>query len=138
LELLLKRKGIEALLKKHLKRETFTNLYRDIYDGEVWKENREFFAQSGINLGLMLNIDWFCPFSRTKLSVGAIYLSIMNLPRDERFKKENMILVGVIPGPKEPDVYISFFSCFFLLLSPASLYYLFYILYYLFIISIIY
>ena len=36
----------------------------------------------------------------------------MNLPRQERFLEENIILVGVIPGPKEPHIYI---NCF---LSP--------------------
>ena len=28
---------------------------------------------------------------------------IFNLPRSERFKLENIILVGMIPGPKEPE-----------------------------------
>ena len=27
---------------------------------------------------------------------------LMNLPRAERFKAENVFLVGVIPGPQEP------------------------------------
>lgn len=35
-------------------------------------------------------------------SAGPIYLAILNLPRNERYKKENIILAGVIPGPKEP------------------------------------
>lgn len=34
--------------------------------------------------------------------VGAIYMTINNLPRAERYRKENIILVGIIPGPKEP------------------------------------
>jgi len=100
----MKRKNIKTQLEAYKKRNNEENLLRDIYDGRIWKENEKFFEKSGINLGLMLNIDWFCPFSRTKSSVGAIYLSIMNLPREERFKKENMILIGIIPGPKEPDV----------------------------------
>ena len=32
-----------------------------------------------------------------------MYLSILNLPRAERFKVHNMILVGLIPGPNEPS-----------------------------------
>lgn len=32
----------------------------------------------------------------------AIYLTILNLPRDERYKIENTVLVGLIPGPSEP------------------------------------
>ncbi len=51
-----------------------------------------------------MNVDWFNPFKHTQHSEGAIYLSIMNLPRKERFLQENIILVGVIPGPKEPSL----------------------------------
>lgn len=36
--------------------------------------------------------------------MGAIYLTIQNLPRQECYKEENVILVGVIPGPKEPKL----------------------------------
>ena len=39
-------------------------------------------------------------------SVGGIYLVIQNLPRDERFKEENVILIGCIPGPNEPHLSI--------------------------------
>lgn len=31
----------------------------------------------------------------------------MNLPRNERFKTENVILVGVIPGPSEPKLNVN-------------------------------
>ena len=51
----------------------------------------------------MLNVDWFQPFKLARYSVGMIYLVVMNLPRNERFKIENVILVGVIPGPHEPS-----------------------------------
>ena len=56
---------------------------------------------------LTLNVDWFQPFSHTEYSVGAIYLTLQNLPRSERFKEENIILVGVIPGPSEPNLVIN-------------------------------
>ena len=36
-------------------------------------------------------------------SVTVIYLALMNLPKNERFKVENVILVSVIPGPHEPS-----------------------------------
>ena len=40
----------------------------------------------------------FQPYSRrSDASVGVIYLVLLNLPREERFKWENVILVGVIP-----------------------------------------
>ena len=50
----------------------------------------------------MLNIDWFQPYALLEYSVGAIYLAIMNLPYEQRFKRENIILLGTIPGPTEP------------------------------------
>lgn len=40
-------------------------------------------------------------------SVGAIYLAIQNLPREERYKEENIILVGVLPGPSEPKLTVN-------------------------------
>lgn len=53
-----------------------------------------------------MNVDWFQPYKHTQYSVGAIYLTILNLPRQERYKLENIILVGIIPGPKEPPLTI--------------------------------
>lgn len=40
------------------------------------------------NYAVMLNIDWFQPFKYTNYSVGAIYMTILNLPRHLRFKKK--------------------------------------------------
>ena len=44
----------------------------------------------------MMNLDFFQPYKHVQYSMGAIYLTILNLPR------ENTILVGLIPGPHEP------------------------------------
>ena len=51
----------------------------------------------------MLNIDWFNPFVRGQYSVGAVYLTLLNLPRTLRYKKEYMILVALLPGGKEKE-----------------------------------
>ena len=78
----------------------------DIYDGRVWKEFKcvdgKPFLDIPYNFAFSVNIDWFQPFKHTTDSVGAIYLSILNLPRTERYKPENIILCGIIPGPSEP------------------------------------
>ena len=42
-------------------------------------------------------------------SVGVIYLVLVNLPREIRFRKKNVIIIGVIPGPKKPKGNINFF-----------------------------
>ncbi len=58
----------------------------DIYDGRVW---HDFCSPSACNFLaapfsylLTLNVDWFQPFTHTQYSVGAMYLSIQNLPRN--------------------------------------------------------
>ena len=80
----------------------------DVFDGKVWKDFLEVswqqFLSGPCSLALMLNIDWFQPFKHSVYSVGAIYLTVMNLRRSLRFKRENVILVGIIPGPTEPSL----------------------------------
>ena len=56
-----------------------------------------------------MNIDWFQPFKHIQYSVGVIYLTLMNLPRHLRYKCENIIIVGIIPGPHEPSFNINSF-----------------------------
>ena len=79
----------------------------DVYDGRIWKDflsfnGREFFSSRN-SIGMMLNIDWFQPYKHRIYSIGVIYLAIMNLPRAIRFKRDNIIIVGLLPGPKEPS-----------------------------------
>ena len=49
-----------------------------------------------------LNVDWFQMYTHINSSVGAIYLTVLNLPKYIRYKRENVILLGIIPGPNEP------------------------------------
>ena len=60
------------------------------------------FLSEQFSYALALNIDWFQPYKLTESSVGAIYLTILNLPYYVRFKREYIILLGIIPGPSEP------------------------------------
>lgn len=47
----------------------------------------------------MLNFDFFQPMKHRKdYSVDVLYLVILNLPRSERFKRENVIVVGIVPA----------------------------------------
>jgi hypothetical protein len=110
--------GLKTALTHLLNRPTFLticnswkerltgNLMGDFIDGKVWLEETEKLAKNGNCdniLGFLLNIDWFQPFKDTSYSVGVIYAVIVNLPRDIRYKDQNVIIVGVIPGPKEPS-----------------------------------
>ena len=77
----------------------------DIYDGCVWHSfSSGKFLESPQCYLITMNVDWFQPFVRTQYSVGAIYLTIQNLPHSQRYKEENVILVGMIPGPSEPSL----------------------------------
>ena len=87
------------------------DIYSDVYSGSVWKEflgpDGSPFLSTPNNYALQLNVDWFNPFKHTQHSEGVMYISILNLPRKERFSQENIILVGVIPGPKEPSLHLN-------------------------------
>ena len=108
-------KSISSVLGQHdlldqcehwRKRVIPDNTLADIYDGRVWKNFMTFkgrtFLSNPYNLGLMLNCDWFQPFDHSTYSIGVLYLVILNLPRSIRFKPENILIAGIIPGPKEP------------------------------------
>ena len=89
-------------------RNSFDSMnFTDVYDGSIWKdfmtvEGRPFLSVCN-NYGLLLNIDWLQPYKHIEYSVGVMYLVILNLPRSVRFKRENVILFGIIPGPCEPS-----------------------------------
>ena len=51
----------------------------------------------------MLNCDWFQPYKHLQYSVGAVYLTVLNLPGQMRNKIHNICLVGILPGPHEPS-----------------------------------
>ena len=92
---------------------TTSNKLHDVYDGQVWKDFLEYegksFLSTPFNYALCLNVDWFQPFDHTQHSEGVAYLTILNLPRQERYLQENILLLGVIPGPKEPPGTINSF-----------------------------
>ena len=49
----------------------------------------------------MINLNWFSPFQNSVYSTDAIYAVICNLPRELRFKPQNIITLALLPGPKE-------------------------------------
>ncbi|MES9880914.1 MAG: hypothetical protein ABW185_08540 [Sedimenticola sp.] len=106
---LLRRPTFEELCRQWQTRDVPNGHYADVYDGNVWKDfvkfNGEDFLAKSYHYGIMVNVDWFQPFKRrSDISIGVIYTVILNLPRNVRFKKENVILVGIIPAMnKEPS-----------------------------------
>ena len=72
----------------------------DIYDGNIWREFLDVMTTSTM-MGLMLNVDWFQPFEQACYSVGVVYLTIINMPCRLRYKRCNILIIGIIPGPSE-------------------------------------
>ena len=103
---LLKRKGFLEKCELWKAKTTNSDYLCDVYDGKVWQDFQSFLMQP-YSWCLALNVDWFQPFTHVSDSVGALYLVVLNLPREERYRKENMMLVGIIPGPHEPSLNIN-------------------------------
>lgn len=107
LQCLLSCPGFSLLCSTWKTRKIPQDILEDIYDGSVWKSFSSLFASSDkdkMNLGLMINCDWFQPFKcRSNNSVGALYAVVVNLPWSMRFKPENVLLIGILlPLSKEP------------------------------------
>jgi hypothetical protein len=76
-------------------------VFEDVYDGAVFREfqrNNIFCNMNSYQIALQLNADGFQPFDQVAYSITAIFAVVLNLPREIRFKEENMIIVGLIPG----------------------------------------
>lgn len=101
-----RKKSFLDLCQKWRQRVVPSDVIGDVYDGEMWRNfkgcDHRTFTDHPFNLMLFLNVDWFQPFTHVQYSVGAIYLTVQNLPRSERYKFSNVILCGIIPGPNEP------------------------------------
>ena len=52
----------------------------------------------------MLNVNWFNPFKHSPGSIGAVYCVLANLPRNERYKRENILLLALIEGEPKHDM----------------------------------
>ena len=103
---LLKRPGFLEDCEHWRKRVNNRHYLADIYDGDVWNSFFDFLSTEH-SWCLALNVDWFQPYTHVTDSVGAMYLVVLNLPREERYKRENMLMVGIIPGPNEPSLDIN-------------------------------
>ena len=106
------RPNFENSLMHWANRTNSDDILSDIYDGNIWKTFKEtnddenspnFFRSENADshLGLILNLDWFQPYDNTVHSTGVIYAAICNLPRNIRFKRENLLILGLLPGPNE-------------------------------------
>ena len=105
-----------GFLDSHLERHAQGGVLEDVWDGRIWNEfmsdptdHTRPFLNNKNNLGLLINVDWFKPFKRSEYKVAALMLTVLNLPRQERFRKKWTMIVGIIPGPSEPRLHINTF-----------------------------
>jgi hypothetical protein len=75
------------------------NISSQLVNLQQCENNLILFTKEG-NYGCILNVDWFQPYKHAHYSIDVMYLAFCNLPRDQRFRRENMLLVGPIPDMK--------------------------------------
>ena len=56
------------------------------------------------SIALALNVPWLQPFKYNPGSTGVLYMVVLSLPREERYKEENVIISGILPGPAVPKL----------------------------------
>jgi hypothetical protein len=105
--------GFEELLSRWKSKRRIPGVYADIHDGSMWQDwqslgGKPFLAENGI--ALSLNVDFFQPFTGSSYSVGVLFAVLLNLPRELRYLRENIVILGLIPGPTEPRNIMPFLS----------------------------
>ena len=80
-------------------------ILRDIWDGKLcdYLRHTRLLDHKRGDLGFFFSTDGVKLFSRGYFAVWPLILVNYNLPPSERFKEENLIIFGVIPGPKQPN-----------------------------------
>lgn len=114
---LLRRPGMVDHMKSWQSRQAVPGVYRDVYDGRVFKafwgdhgakeyeqKPTERDGDDRLALAFGLNVDWFAPFKHIKYSVGVVYWTILNLPRDIRYKPCNILISHILPTGREKGV----------------------------------
>ena len=79
----------------------------DIYDGELWKSERNGCLQNEYHLYGTLNVDLVRVFLHNTHRLGIIDAVILDLHRSERYKEEDVMGLRVIPGASEPKLYLN-------------------------------
>lgn len=115
---ILQRPGLKATMTQAWSRTRPRDTpWLDIFDAEALRgflgpDGKTLFSEQpdgSLHLVFSLFVDWFNPYGNKKAgkshSIGAIYLVCMNLPQHLRYRPENIYLVGIIPGPKEPELH---------------------------------
>lgn len=114
---ILSRPGFLEMMSKESKKaqDSSPEIMKDIFSGTAIRElegpeGQPFLedVEGELRLVFTLNIDWFNPSGKKRSGrtqkVGGIYLVCHNIPVHLRYRPENIFLLGIIPGPGEPDM----------------------------------
>ncbi|KAF7363429.1 hypothetical protein MSAN_00998700 [Mycena sanguinolenta] len=117
---LLSVEGVEAEIEKSLNKAKarIPGVYKNIFDGKICQElptadgSRFFFpsdeavAAGELRIGVTMGVDWFS-YLRSQISAShtscPISYSLINLPKNLRYRAANLLLAGIMPGPKEAN-----------------------------------
>jgi len=101
-------------VKKILYRSTYQSngrSYNDIFDGILYKNLcQEGFFSNPYDICLIGSTDGYQIFRQKRNDCWVFLYINANLPPDERVKKENLLIAGIIPGPNSPKKWIHFFN----------------------------
>jgi hypothetical protein len=103
--------GIEEALEEHRRhRPDASGEMHGLWDSPAWRQMGDYLNpdDTSLNLVFAFFMDWFNPFTNKqagkKISLGALMLTCLNLPKAERRVKAFLFLAGMAPGPKEANV----------------------------------
>ncbi|KAI0044241.1 hypothetical protein FA95DRAFT_1497378 [Auriscalpium vulgare] len=129
LRAIVRRKGFRKLIRDSRNRPVQQNnddnfVMTDMYDADIWHELQTGIQREVGNLGsirdapindsegrladcrfglhLSVNLDWFGALSGRPHSAGPVYISINDLPREQRYLQVNVICPLITLGPVEP------------------------------------
>ena len=104
------------------KHEHMPGKVKDVFDGKWYQRLRtkhvelngktypHKYFEDPRDLALGLSTDGFAPFKKRKSTAWPLIIFNYNLPPDICFHLENILALGVIPGPKKPMMPIPFFG----------------------------
>lgn len=98
-------------LQKRFERPLIDDVITDVYDGELYKTwTTNGFLSSSNNISFSWYTDGIPVFKSSKIGTWPIYLTINELPFDERKKSYNMLLLGLWYGEKKPHFNAFFYA----------------------------
>ncbi|KAG2217107.1 hypothetical protein INT45_006673 [Circinella minor] len=78
----------------------------DIFDGKVFRDHKQELFPNNLDIPISLFIDGFSAFKGSNSSkMTILHIVVLGLPAQERYKKEHMLQIAIIPGDHNGDLY---------------------------------